>query len=254
MCTGSKEPKTNGELSFVCPCVRMTRFCSGSSQSHSWPVSPTHPLNESIDEDDELAHLSACGRHLVGLLSDGQLVLVEDFERLFVGATALRPTLEAIANCVSFELHGGPALSMRGFYLAYEHDRVALAVVCPLTVPSLQSCHHPFIQTGGLYVVSLNAHARMPPAGPVENNSRSFPHVRVARVRGIDDWPSLRRLSCIQLTSLAVWFTWLLPWWKDDGRDVDTSRWRKRLMWVDVGVREEEMAKGPFGVTREYAW
>jgi hypothetical protein len=67
-----------------------------------------------------IVHVSECGRHLVVLFSDNQVMLVEDFQRVLNGET-----VRDIATTIEL----GTLQNEYSIYLAYSNGRVGIATV-----------------------------------------------------------------------------------------------------------------------------
>lgn len=80
------------------------------------------------------AHVSKCGRHLVALLSDNRLLLIEDFERVARGDVSLANA--ALELYITLPRDAMP----NGVYLAYEFGRVSVITVRRLPYFRTASC------------------------------------------------------------------------------------------------------------------
>ncbi|KAI4528181.1 hypothetical protein K525DRAFT_184731 [Schizophyllum commune Loenen D] len=133
---------------------------------------PEYVASFSRETDTRVAHVSKCGRHLVGALSTARIVVVYNFERVLRG--------EAQLFDLAFEVQLGSGRTNTK-YLAFEDDRICVA-------------------TGrGIFVV----HVLEPPT-----DSTTRPRIIVTRVPWFNDPHRLNAISCLQMSDTGIWFNW----------------------------------------------
>uniref|UniRef100_D8PV87 F-box domain-containing protein n=1 Tax=Schizophyllum commune (strain H4-8 / FGSC 9210) TaxID=578458 RepID=D8PV87_SCHCM len=133
---------------------------------------PEYFASPICDPDNRAAHVSKCGRHLVGALSTARIVVVYNFERALRG--------EAQLFDLAFEVQLGSGRTNTK-YLAFEDDRICVA-------------------TGrGIFVV----HVLEPPT-----DSTTRPRIIVTRVPWFNDPHRLNAISCLQMSDTGIWFNW----------------------------------------------
>ncbi|KAL1676053.1 hypothetical protein EV122DRAFT_280451 [Schizophyllum commune] len=141
-------------------------------------VHPVHaferraPGTSLLLEEFYAAHVSKCGRHLVGALSTARIVVIYNFERV--------PSGEAQLFDLAFEVQLGSGRT-KTQYLAFEDDRICVA-------------------TGrGIFVV----HVLGPPTDPTTR-----PRIIITRVPWYNDPQRLNAISCMQMSDTGIWFNW----------------------------------------------
>ncbi|TRM58603.1 hypothetical protein BD626DRAFT_510795 [Schizophyllum amplum] len=133
-----------------------------------------HPISDPALQFEEFyaAHVSACGKHLVGALSTARIVVVYNFERVLRG--------EAQLYDIAFEVQLGSARTTTK-YLAFENDRICVA-------------------TGrGIFVVNILE---------VPTDLATPPRISVVRLPWFNDPERLHAISCMQMSGTGIWFNW----------------------------------------------
>ncbi|KAI5832332.1 hypothetical protein K523DRAFT_298387 [Schizophyllum commune Tattone D] len=167
-------------------------------------------------EEFYAAHVSKCGRHLVGALSTARIVVIYNFERVLRG--------EAQLFDLAFEVQLGSGRTNTK-YLAFEDDRICVA-------------------TGrGIFVV----HVLEP---PIDSTTR--PRIIVTRIPWFNDPHRLNAISCLQMSDTGIWFNWQSRLLEDSPgaleeheiefyTSAEYSAYRTRLPGGHIMVLAEEM-------------
>ncbi|TFK33146.1 hypothetical protein BDQ12DRAFT_700895 [Crucibulum laeve] len=155
---------------------RVERREGSALVNHKVDVARVTPLERPRLIDEFIAaHVSTCGRHLVGLLSSSRLVIIYNFERIIRG--------EATLHDLALDVQLGSPRSA-SVYLAFENDRVAV------------------VTHSGVFIITVD------PSSQFHVKTKTPPTLLVSRIPTFIYPPFLASVSCLQMTDTGLFLNW----------------------------------------------
>lgn len=157
-----------------------------------------------------LGHVSASGNDLAALTTNGRLVILPGFQRLFTGSNTVHHRDIAIILNFSFQSFSSDEDISCYLALGGRNGKLAIATVCvryqihpPGALTDIPLSPILVFQRKGIYVISPDfGFTRLTADCPPE------PGVSVCRLSKFEDDRLLFYISCLQITHDAIYFTY----------------------------------------------